>query len=318
MKFLLACLAALGSIGSVQAQIWPAKPVRVIVNMDAGGMADVTARVLATRLAETLGQPFVVENRPGGSGYVGFDAAVSAEPDGHNFVFAPGSTMMMAPHIVKRTDLDPIEALVPVAPTGSVSQYVVLHTGMPVQTFREFLAHARANPGKLNYGSPGAGTSVHIAVEAFSRATKVRLNHIPYKGVGPVLRDLVGGQIQLAFAPGVVLPYVKTGKLRLVAVVGPARHPDFPGVPTLRENAIEGVDDEPYFGFYARAGSPRPAIEGLNREVAKVMKEPAVRERFKALTVNLAEPMTPQQFAGYVRAEYARYGKLISDLKILN
>jgi tripartite-type tricarboxylate transporter receptor subunit TctC len=313
-----AWLAALAIFGSAEAQTWPSKPVRVIVNVAPGGVADVTARVLGARLTETLGQPFVVENRPGGDGYVGFDAVARAEADGHTFVYAPGSTMMIAPHIVKRADLDPVKALTPVAPTGGVSLYIMLHPKVPAQNFGEFLAYARANPGKLNYGTPGNGTSPHIATEVFNRAADVKMNHVPYKGAGPALKDLLGGQIELAFDPGIGLPQVKAGKLRLVAVAGATRHPDFPDVPTLEENGIKGVDGGPHFGFYARAGTPRQAIESLNREVTKAMKEPVVLERFKALAVNLAEPMTPEQFAAYVRAEHARYGKLLPELKISN
>jgi tripartite-type tricarboxylate transporter receptor subunit TctC len=315
-RFAAATLAVLAWCSAAEAQPWPAKPVRVIVNVAPGGVADVTARLLGARLTETLGQPVVIENRPGGDGYIGFDAVVRSEPDGHTFVYAPGSTVMIAPHIVKRADLDPVTALAPVAPTGGVSLYVLLHPNVPAQNFREFLAYVRANPGKLNYGTPGNGTSPHIATEVFSRQASVKLNHVPYRGAGPALKDLLGGQIEVVFDPGIGLPQVKAGKLRMVAVAGAARHPDYPEVPTLEENGIKGVDGGPHFGFYARAGTPRQAIEGLNREVARLMKEPAVLERFKALAVNLAEPMTPEQFAAYVKAESDRYAKLLPELGI--
>src|SRR5436190_8162449 len=223
---------------------------------------------------------------------------------------------MIAPHIVKRADLDPTKVLTPVVPTGAVSLYVLLHPGVPANNFEEFLAYARANPGKLNYGTPGNGTSPHIAVEVFNREAKVKLNHVPYKGAGPALNDLLGGQIQLAFDPGVGLNAARSGKLVMVAVAGPVRHPDFPDVPTLEENGIKGVDGGPHFGFYAPASTPREPIERLNREVQRVMKEPAVLERFKALAVNIAEPMTPEQFGAYVRAQYERYGKLLPELNI--
>jgi tripartite-type tricarboxylate transporter receptor subunit TctC len=313
---LLAALAAACGAAAAQAQQWPTKPVRIIVNVAPGGVADVTARVLGARLTETLGQPFVVENRPGGDGYIGFEAVARSEPDGHTVVYSPGSSVMIAPHIVKRADLDPLKAFTPVVPTGAVSLYILLHPSLPPQNFREFLAYARENPGKLNYGSPGNGTSPHIAAEVFNRAAKVKLNHVPYKGAGPALNDLLGGQIQLAFDPGVGLNAARSGKLRMVAVAGPTRHPDFPDVPTLEENGIKGVDGGPHFGYYAPAGTPREAVERLNREVQRVMKEPAVLERFKALAVNIAEPMTPEQFGAYVRAQYARYAKLLPELNI--
>ena len=301
---------------SLWGQAWPTKPVRVIVNVAPGGVADVTARVLGARLTETLGQPFVVENRAGGDGYIGFEAVGRADPDGYTMLYSPGSAMMTAPHIVKRADFDPTKLLTPVVPTGRVSLYVLTHPSVPVSNFKEFLAYARAHPGKLNYGSPGNGTSPHVAAEVFAREAGVKMNHVPYKGAGPALKDLLGGVIDLTFDPGVGLAQAKAGKLRMIVVAGPTRHPDFPDVPTLEENGIHGVDGGPYFAFYATAGAPREAIERLNREVIRLMQEPQVRERFKALAVELAEPMSPAEFASYVKREYERYAKLIPELGI--
>jgi tripartite-type tricarboxylate transporter receptor subunit TctC len=190
------------------------------------------------------------------------------------------------------------------------------HPGVPFSNFKEFMAYAQANPGKLNYGSPGNGTSPHIATEVFNREAHVKLNHVPYKGAGPALKDLMGGVIDLTFDPGVGLPQAKAGKLRIIAIAGPKRHPDFPDVPTLEENGIRGVDGGPHFGFYTTAGTPRDVMERLNREVIRVMKEPVVYERFRALAVDLAEPMSPEQFASYVRGEYERYSRLIPELGI--
>jgi len=315
MRIFCVLIAAALSLAA-NAQQWPAKPVRVIVNVAPGGVADVTMRVLGVRLTETLGQPFVVENRAGGDGYIGFEAVGRAEPDGYTMLYSPGSSMMIAPHIVQRADLDPLKLLTPVVPTGRVSLYILTHPNVPAANFKEFMAYVRANPGKLNYGTPGNGTSPHIAGEVFNREAKVKLNHIPYKGAGPALKDLLGGQIELAFDPGVGIAQAKAGKLRMIAVAGSARHPDFPDVPTLEENGIRGVDGGPHFGFYATAGAPREAIERLNREVIRAMQEPQVRDRFKALAVDLAEPMTPQQFAAYVKGEHERYSKLIPELGI--
>lgn len=315
MKIAVAFLLGVLSL-NVEAQQWPTRPVRVIVNVAPGGVADVTARVLSARLTETLGQAVVVENRAGGDGYIGFEAVGRADPDGYTMLYSPGSAMMTAPHIVKRADLDPLKLLTPVVPTGRVSLYVLTHPNVPVSNFKEFLAYARAHPGKLNYGSPGNGTSPHVAAEVFAREAKVKMNHIPYKGAGPALKDLLGGVIDLTFDPGVGLAQAKAGKLRMIVVAGPTRHPDFPGVPTLDEEGIHGVDGGPHFAFYATAGAPREAIERLNREVIRLMQEPQVRERFKALAVELAEPMTPAQFAAYVKSEYDRYARLIPELGI--
>jgi len=316
MNVILAGLLGMIVSLAANAQSWPGKPVRVIVNVAPGGVADVTMRVLGARLTETLGQPFLVENRAGGDGYIGFEAVGRAEPDGYTMLYSPGSSMMIAPHIVNRPDLDPTKVLTPVVPTGRVSLYVLTHPNVPVASFKEFLAYARANPGKLNYGTPGNGTSPHIATEVFNREAKVKLNHVPYKGAGPALKDLLGGVIDLAFDPGVGIAQAKAGKLRMIVVAGPNRHPDFPDVPTLEENGIRGVDGGPHFGFYATHGAPRDAVERLNREVIRVMQEALVRERFKALAVDLAEPMTPGEFAAYVKSEHERYAKLIPELGI--
>jgi tripartite-type tricarboxylate transporter receptor subunit TctC len=298
------------------AQSWPSKPVRVIVNVAAGGVADVTARVLGARLGEALGQTFLVENRAGGDGYIGFDAVARSDPDGHTLLYSPGSSMMIAPHIVSRPDLDPLKVLAPVAATGRVSLYVITHPDRPFKNLGEFLSYARANPGRLNYGTPGNGTSPHIATEVFNREAKVKLNHVPYKGAGPALQDLIGGQIDVVFDPGVGISPAKAGKVRMLAIAGPNRHADFPDVPTLEENGIKGVDGGPHFGFYAPGAIPREVASRMNSEIQKAMQHPPVRERFKALAVDVAEPMTPEQFAAYVRAEHARYAKLIPELGI--
>jgi tripartite-type tricarboxylate transporter receptor subunit TctC len=316
MKRVLAFVLATAFCATAFAQQWPSKPVRVIVNVAPGGVADVTMRVLGARLTETLGQPFIVENRAGGDGYIGFEAVGRADPDGYTMLYSPGSSMMIAPHIVNRADLDPTKLLTPVVPTGRVSLYVMTHPNVPVTNFNEFLAYARSNPGKLNYGTPGNGTSPHIATEVFNREARVKLNHVPYKGAGPALKDLLGGVIDLTFDPGVGLAQAKAGKLRMIAIAGPKRHPDFPDVPTLQENGIQGVDGGPHFGFYTTAGTPREAIERLNREVIRVMQEPVVRDRFRVLAVDFADPMTPDQFAAYVRGEHERYSRLIPELGI--
>ena len=177
IRIIAACAAALGVCGAAQAQGWPGKPVRLIVNVAPAGTADLTARLLAPRLGETLGQVFVVENRGGGDGYVGIDAVARGEPDGHTLLYAPGSRIMIAPHIVRRTDLDPVKVLLPVAPTGRISLYLVTHPAVPARDFAGFLEHARANPGRLNYGTPGNGTAPHIAGELFSREAGIRMIH---------------------------------------------------------------------------------------------------------------------------------------------
>ena len=312
----LALLFAMLVVGAAHAQQWPTKPVRVIVNVAAGGVADVTARVLGARLQDALGQPFLVENRAGGDGYIGFDAVARSDADGHTLLYSPGSSVMIAPHIVNRPDLDPLKVLAPIAATGAVSLYVITHPDRPFKNLNELLAYARANPGKLNYGTPGNGTSPHIATEVFNREAKVKLSHVPYKGAGPALQDLIGGQIDIVFDPGVGLQPARAGKVRMLAIAGPARHADFPDIPTLEENGIKGVDGGPHFGLYGPASMPKETVSKVNAELLKAMQHPAVAERFKALAVNVAAPMSPDEFAAYVRGEHARYAKLLPELGI--
>ncbi|MGH8733355.1 MAG: Bug family tripartite tricarboxylate transporter substrate binding protein, partial [Burkholderiales bacterium] len=209
-----------------------------------------------------------------------------------------------------------LKALVPIAATGRVSLYVITHPERPFKDFKEFLAFAKGNPGKLNYGTPGNGTSPHIATEVFNREAGVKLNHVPYKGAGPALQDLIGGQIDVVFDPGIGIAPAKAGKVRMLAIAGPRRHPDFPDIPTLEENGIKGVDGGPHFGLYGPAATPRETIQKINQELLKAMQHPAVAERFKALAVDVAEPMSAEQFAAYVRGEHARYGKLVPEIGI--
>jgi tripartite-type tricarboxylate transporter receptor subunit TctC len=310
----LAAAAALSLSVCAHAQAWPSKPIRLIVNVAPAGTADVTARLLAVRLGETLGQLLVVDNRAGGDGYVGIEAVVRGEPDGYTLLYAPGSRIMIAPHIVRRADLDPVTALLPVAPTGRISLFLVVHPNVPAKDFAGFLAYARANPGRLNYGTPGNGTAPHIAGEVFSREAGVRMTHVPYKGAGPVLKDLLGGQIDLAFDSGTALPHARAGKLYLLAVAAARRRADFPDAPTFEEAGFKGVDGGPHFAFYAPLGTPAAVVERFNREVAKVMQEPAIRERFEGQGLEVAEPMSAEAFGRYVREESARYAKLVPEI----
>src|SRR6185503_8951068 len=253
------CLIVALVSASAVAQPWPSKPIRLIVNVAPAGTADVTARLLAVRLGEALGQPLVVDNRAGGDGYVGIEAVARGEPDGYTLLYAPGSRIMIAPHVVRRADLDPVKALLPVAPTGRISLFLVVHPNVPGKDLAGFLAYARANPGKLNYGTPGNGTAPHIAGEVFSRDAGLRMTHVPYKGAGPVLKDLLGGQIDLAFDSGTALPQVRSGKLHLLAVAAARRRADFADVPTFEEAGFKGVDGGPHFAFYAPPNTP-PAV----------------------------------------------------------
>ena len=276
---------------TVQAQAWPAKPVRVIVNVAPGVVADLTMRVIGARLTEALAQPVIVENRPGGDSYIGFEAVIRAEHDGYTLIYAPGSTMMMAPHLVRRPDLDPLKAFVPVAATGSVSLYLVVNPKFPATNLNEFLAYARANPGRLNYGTPGNGTSPHIATEVFNREAAIKLSHVPYKGAGLALNALLGGSVEVLLDPGIALPQVKAGKLRMVAVAGGRRHPDYPEVPTLEKSGIKGVSTAAPTSASARR--PARRLRPLTGSTARCKK--SCRSRPYASALSRSRSVSPNR-----------------------
>lgn len=309
-------LVSLISMTASHAQDWPARPVRIIVNIAAGGVADVVARLTASVLAESLKQPFVVDNRAGGDGYIGFEAAARAEPDGYTLVFSPGAYMMMSPHLVQRKDFDPLEMLTPIAPAISSTLYFVVPVSFPARNVAEFIAYAKSNPGKINYGTAGTGSIMHFATELFKRDTQIQATHVPYKGVGPALNDLLGGVFQFMFASGPGLAQVKAGKLRLLAVSTVNRHRDFPDVPTFAELGFKDIDGGPLFGFYSPKGMSPAIAQRLNAEITKAIYAPETRRRLDAIGGVEPVQMTPDQFAAYVRAESNRYGKLFRDFGI--
>jgi len=314
-RALVAALAAVVSL-SAQSQQWPAKPVRLVSNFAPGGLSDAVMRPLAAGLTQTFGQPFIVENRAGADGYIGFDEVARSEPDGYTLCFTSGSAMMILPSVKKREHLNPLKVLAPVAPTARPTLYLVTDPGFPPASLTQLLAYLRANPGKVNYATPGNTTMSHIAASVFGHETGTTLVHVAYKGLGGALQDLMGGRVQLAFAPGVVLPHAKSGRLRLLAVAGPRRNPGFPDAPTLEESGIRGVDGGPYFGLYAPANTPRPIVERLNQEVNRLMQESAMRERMSTVDAEISEPMTSAAFAAYVRAQSEHYARLLPALGI--
>ncbi len=314
---ILVLLASLISMTAAQAQEWPARPVRIIVNIAAGGVADVVARRTAIALGESLKQPFVVENRAGGDGSIGFEAVARSEPDGYTFIFSPGSFMTMSPLLAERKDFDPIEVLTPVVPTIRPTLYFVVTAPLPPRNVAEFIAYAKANPGKLNYGSAGTGSIMHFAVELFKRDTQFQATHVPYKGMGPALKDILGGVFEFMFDSGPSLPQVKAGKLRLLAVSSAKRHPDFPDVPTFGELGYKDIDGGPYFGFYAPKGLSPAIVQRLNAEVTKAIYAPETRRLFESMGMELTH-MAPEPFAAYVLAERNRYTRLFRELGISN
>ncbi|AEG94358.1 Bug family tripartite tricarboxylate transporter substrate binding protein [Ramlibacter tataouinensis] len=315
MVLAAAPLPAAWAQAATAAAAWPGKPVRVVVSFPPGGAADQIARAVSEPLAQALGQPVVVENRAGANGNIAGDHVAKQPADGHTLLMSSGGTVSINPHLYARMPFDPVKDLVPVAAAARVLVYLEVHPKVPVNDARDFLAYLKANPGRLSYGSPGNGSSPHLAAEMMKAQTNAFATHIPYRGAAPAMQDLLGGQIDFMFDPGVGLQHVKAGKLKLLAVGSPRRSPQFPDVPTMDEAGLRGFDADTWFGFYAPAGTPAAVVTRLNAEINTVLRSPAFGERMAAIG-GIPSPMSPQDFAARAQADSERFGALIKARNI--
>lgn len=297
------------------ADTWPSKPIKVIVNFPAGGVADQVARAVTQPLQVALGQPIVIENRGGAGGNIGGEAVAKAPADGYTLLLSSGGMVSVNPHLYPKMAFDPIKDFKPVAAAARVSVYLEVRPTLPVNTVQEFLAYLKAHPGKLTFGTPGNGSSPHLAAEMLKSQAHVFAVHVPYKGAAPAMQDLLGGQVDFMFDPGIGLQHVAANKLKLLAVGSPKRSPQYPQVPTLEEVGLKGFDADTIFGFYAPAGTPAPVIALLNREINKALELPAVKERIQALG-GVASPMSPAAFHERALQDSQRFGKLIKERNI--
>lgn len=296
---------------------WPSKPVRVIVSFPPGGAADQIARIISQPLQEALGQPVVVENRAGAGGNIGADAVAKSAADGYTLLMSSGGTVSINPHIYARMPFDPTRDIVPVAAAARVLVFLEINpTRIPVANIKEFLAHLKANPGRLSFGTPGSGSSPHLAAEMMKAQTGTFATHIPYRGAAPAMQDLLAGQIDFMFDPGIGLNHVRTGRLKMLAVGSPKRSPLFPDVPTLDEAGLKGFDADSVFGFYAPAGTPPEVISRLNREINRILGTQAVKDRVASLGGEVM-PLTPAEFAAKASSDSKRFGALIKERKII-
>jgi tripartite-type tricarboxylate transporter receptor subunit TctC len=294
------------------AQAYPSKPVRVVVNFPPGGAADQLGRAVGAKLQEAFGQPIVVENRPGANGSIGAAEVAKSAPDGHTLLMSSGGAIALNGLLYKNLGYDPMKALEPVAPVASVAVFLEIKPAIPAATLAEFIAYLKANPGKLNYGSPGNGSSPHLAGEMFNRAAQVKTTHVPYKGAAPALTDLLSGQLDFMFDPGIGLQHAKAGKLKLLAVGSPKRHPAYPDVPTVAEVVGTEFDADTVFGIYAPTGTPRDIVARLNAEIGKAMQSADLKARASAIAAQ-EMVLSPEAFAGRVRAEHERMGVLVRE-----
>jgi tripartite-type tricarboxylate transporter receptor subunit TctC len=314
-RFVLASLFSLWATVSL-AQSWPAKPIKVVVNFPPGGAADQIARVIGQPLSEALGQPVVIENRAGANGNLGGEAVAKSAPDGYTLLMSSGGMVSVNPHIYARMSFDPTKDLTPVAAAARVLVFLVVKPSLPVDNVQQFLAYTKANPGKLTFGSAGNGSSPHLAAEMMKSQAGLFAVHVPYRGAAPALQDLLAGQLDFYFDPGIGLNQVRAGKLKLLAVGSPKRSPLFPQVPTLDEAGLKGFDADTVFGFYAPAGTPPDVVSRLNREINRTLGLPAVRDRIQALGgESLA--ISAAEFAAKASEDSARFGAIIRERKIV-
>ncbi len=300
---------ASGSIAT--AQQYPNRPIRFIVPFPPGGGNDIVGRIVALRLYDALGQQVVVDNRGGAGGTIGTDITAKAPPDGHtmlinNISLAVNHTLM--PKLPYNT----LKDLAPVTLIGRQANIVVVHPGLAAKSIKELLALARARPGQINYGSGGIGTASHVATEYLKLETKTDLVHVPYKGLGPALTDLMAGRLQIIISTmASALPNVKAGKLRPLAVTTAARSSFFPELPTMREGGVKGYEFSTWYGLLVPAGTPKAIVSRLNLETAKVLQSAALNEQFAAQGLE-STPSRPEEFGAYLKAEVEKWGKVIT------
>ncbi len=312
----LAGLAAALLATAALAQSYPAKTIRLIVPFAAGGGNDNVARLVGKHLSDSLGQPLVIDNRPGAGGALGAEVAAKSAPDGYTLFLGGVGSHAINPNLNERLPYDAVRDFAPVALLASAPLVLVVHPSVPAASFKAFVALARSKPGQLNYASNGNGSSSHLAAVMFDSMTGVDMVHVPYKGLSPALTDLLSGRVQLMFSSVVaILPHIKAGKLRGLAVTGGKRLSSMPELPTLAESGLAGYEASSWYGVLAPAGTPKEIIARLNAETVKALDRPEVKN---SLLAEGAEPIggTPEQFAAHIKSENERLGKLIGDAKI--
>jgi tripartite-type tricarboxylate transporter receptor subunit TctC len=313
---LLTCVAAVLLPFAATAQTYPSKPIRLLVPFAPGGTTDVIARLVGQKLTESLGQQIVIDNRPGANGNLGTEIAVKSPADGYTLVMSYDGTMAINPSIYKKLPFDPQKDLAPVASVAQVPLLMVVHPGVAATNVREFVALARASPGRINYSSAGHGSAGHLTGELFRARAGIDIVHVNYKGGGQAVQDLLGGQIQMLMTGlATVEGHLKGGKLRALAFTSAKRVPGAPDVPTLTESGYPGLEVLSWYGILAPAGTPQDIVRKLNADINRILQTPDVRERLTALGT---EPTggTPEQFAEVIKADTARWAKVVSDAGI--
>ncbi|HET7157780.1 MAG TPA: tripartite tricarboxylate transporter substrate binding protein [Burkholderiales bacterium] len=295
---------------------YPTRPIRIVVAYTPAGTTDILARIIGHKMNEAWGQPVIIDNRPGANGNIGTEYAAKAQPDGHTFLMTTAGTHGINPSLYRKLGYDAIKDFAAVSLVALVPNVLVVNNALPVKDVKNLIAHLKANPGKLSYGSPGVGSTAHLSTELFKSMTGVNIVHVPHKGSAGVLTDVMGGQIAMTMdnLPP-YLPQIKAGKIRALAVTPAKRSPALPDVPTVAEAGVPGYVSSAWFGLVAPAATPRDVIAKLAAEAARILQLPDVKPRIAELG---AEPIgsTPAEFSAHIKSEIAKWAKVIKDANV--
>ena len=315
MRFILAVavMAALLQAGSVAAQAYPAKTVRMIVPFASGGGVDISGRFLAQRLAEQAGYNIIVDNRPGANGNLGAELVAKAPGDGYTLLMSAVTLQAINNSLYAKLPYDLLRDFAPISLVAQAPLFLVVHPSLPVKNVREFVALAKAQPGKLNYGSSGTGSSLHLAGVMFDNATGIKTNHVPYRGGGPAMVDLMAGQIEFNFSLlGLFQQFADAGKLRVLGVAALKRYSDLPKMPTISEQGVPGFEAETVYGLLAPSSTPRAIQEKLNTDVVNALAAPDMKRKLQEQGM-APQPTTLEQFAAYLRNDIIKYSKVVKE-----
>jgi tripartite-type tricarboxylate transporter receptor subunit TctC len=316
-QLVLALSIAIGIPAAVMAQAYPNKPLRIVVGYTPGGTTDIIARVIAARLTVTLGQPVIVENRPGAGGNLGADSVAKAAPDGYTLQLGTAGNMTVNPSIYPNMGFDTVRDFQPISLVATLPNLMVVNPKLPAKTVQEFVAWAKSRPGKVFFASSGNGNTPHMTAELFNMAAGLSMVHVPYRGSGPALTDLIGGEgVQVMFdnMPSAI-GHARSGALRAIAVTSPKRVQGEPNIPTVSESGYPDFQVVTWFGLFAPAGTPGPVVDRLHREVTEAIRTPAIRKRLIELG---AEPVSnsPSEFSALVKSDIVRWAKVVKAANI--
>ena len=309
----LAGLLGMAISSPASAESWPTKPVRIVVPYAPGGATDTIARPWSEKLSEAFGQQFVIDNKGGAGGSIGTEAVAKSPPDGYTFLLTPNGPLLVLPHL-RKTPYDPMKDFIPVGRTGDLLCGFVVHPSVPVNSLKELVDYAKANPGKVNYGSAGLGTGTHLRIEMLKLRAGIDILHVPYRGSAEALNDLLGGHVQM-MNEIVALPHVKAGKLKLLSMNYSQRSPDFPDVPTMTELGYPNSDVPIWYALYAPKGTPQAIVDRLNAEMVKIAQTPEMQQRFRDISVN-TPLQTPAEIVATMEADNKQYAELIKAANV--